>query len=122
MAMIKTYVKPTAKRPAFSGKTQLAERKLKKRARKRQSTKRLNIHQTTLVRSSSPNLLNVMLSATPNSREQNEMTTLPMYIPSVIFSLNTMNKLMMACGQDSKNISKNLNLKQIEKDESKFFM
>ena len=115
--MIKTYVKPTAKRPAFSGKTQLAERKLKKRARKRQSTKRLNIHQTTLVRSSSPNLLNVMLSATPNSREQNEMTTLPMYLPSVIFSLNTMNKLMMACGQDSKNISKNLNLKQIEKDE-----
>jgi hypothetical protein len=32
--MIKTYNKPIAKRPAFSGKTQLAERKLKKRARK----------------------------------------------------------------------------------------
>ena len=99
MAMIKTYSNPMANRPAFSGKTQLAERKLKKRARKEQSMKRLNIHQTTLVRLSlSPSLLNVMLSATPNSREQNEMTTLPMYIPSVIFSLNTMNKLMMTCG------------------------
>lgn len=97
MAMIKTYSNPIANRPAFSGKTQLAERKLKKRVRKRQSTKRLNIHQTTLVKLS-PNLLNVMVSATPNKREQNEMTKLAMYLNSLRFSLNTMNKLMMACG------------------------
>jgi hypothetical protein len=59
--------------------------------------KRLNIHQTILVKLS-PNLLNVMVSATPNNREQNEMTKLAMYLNSLRFSLNTMNKLMMACG------------------------